>query len=154
MGEGLAEIRRAGRADARALSELYLRARTAAALSGSIPAPVHSEADVRAWIRCVIAERETWLAESGGPAVVGLLVLDGGWIDQLYVDPRRLGRGIGSRLLEVAKRQRPEGLRLWTFVSNTGAQRFYARHGFTEVRRTDGRDNEEGAPDIELAWRP
>ena len=75
------------------------------------------------------------------------------WVDHLYVDPARTGRGIGSRLLAVAKHERPHGLRLWTFASNTGAQRFYARHGFVEVRRTDGRDNEERAPDVLYAYR-
>jgi len=43
-------------------------------------------------------------------------------------------------------------LRLWTFASNAGAQRFYERHGFVETRRTDGRDNEEGAPDVLYIW--
>ncbi len=38
------------------------------------------------------------------------------------------------------------------FDSNAGAQRFYARHGFGEVRRTDGSDNEEREPDVEMAW--
>ena len=80
--------------------------------------------------------------------VLGILVLDGEWVDQLYVDPDLTGRGIGADLLAVAKRERPDGLRLWTFASNTGAQRFYERHGFIAVRRTDGRDNEERAPDI------
>ena len=56
-------------------------------------------------------------------------------------------RGFGDGLFE-----RPHGLRLWTFASNTGAQRFYARHGFVEVRRTDGRDNEERAPDVLYAY--
>jgi GNAT superfamily N-acetyltransferase len=153
MGEELAGIRRARAADAEALSDLYVRARAAAALSGSIPPSIHSEDDVGGWMGGVVAERETWLAESGAREVMGLLVLDGGWIDQLYVDPGLLGHGIGSRLLEVAKRERPEGLLLWTFVANSGAQRFYARHGFIEVRRTDGSGNEEGAPDIQLAWR-
>jgi GNAT superfamily N-acetyltransferase len=51
-----------------------------------------------------------------------MLVLDGEWIDQLYVDPTHTGHGIGSRLLEVAKRERPSGLRLWTFVSNSDSR--------------------------------
>jgi ribosomal protein S18 acetylase RimI-like enzyme len=76
------------------------------------------------------------------------MVLDGDWVDQLYVDPELTGREIGSRLLAVAKRERPRGLRLWAFASNTGARRFYERHGFIEVDRTDGHRNEEGAPDI------
>jgi hypothetical protein len=31
-------------------------------------------------------------------------------------------------------------------------QRFYERHGFVAARRTDGRDNEERAPDILYVW--
>jgi GNAT superfamily N-acetyltransferase len=153
MGEELAHIRRGRAADAGALSELYLRARAAAVVSGSIPRSVHSEEDVHSWMAQVVLEmRDVWLAERRPGHILGLLVLDGDWVDQLYVDPDHLGHGIGSRLLEVAKRERPQGLRLWTFVSNPGAQRFYARHGFTEVLRTDGSGNEERAPDIQLAW--
>ena len=37
-------------------------------------------------------------------------------------------------------------------MSNVGAQRFYERHGFVEIDRTDGRRNEERAPDILYAW--
>ena len=84
--------------------------------------------------------------------LVGILVLEGRWVDQLYVEPGLTGRGIGGRLLDVAKRERPDGLRLWTFASNVRAQRFYERHGFTEAERTDGRGNEERAPDILYVW--
>jgi ribosomal protein S18 acetylase RimI-like enzyme len=69
----------------------------------------------------------------------------------LYVRPDLTGRGIGATLIRLAKRERPAGLRLLTFASNEGAQRFYLRHGFREVRRTDGTENEEGAADIEYA---
>ena len=54
--------------------------------------------------------------------------------------------------VDLAKDQQPEGLQLWTFASNVGAQRFYERHGFEAVERTDGSDNEEGAPDIRYVW--
>ncbi len=80
-----------------------------------------------------------------------MLALDGNWIDQLYVEPRLTGAGIGAELLRVAKRQRPARLELWCFVSNERAQRFYLRHGFREVQRTEG-ENEEGAPDIHYLW--
>jgi GNAT superfamily N-acetyltransferase len=141
-------IRRGEARDARAAADLYLRARAAALHAGSIPAGVHDDEDVRRHFAShVVEDCELWVAEQGG-ALAGILVLEGEWVHQLYVDPDLTGRGIGSRLLAVARRERPGGLRLWTFASNAGAQRFYERHGFVAVRRTDGRDNEEGAPDI------
>lgn len=144
-------LRRGTAADARAAADLWLRARKAAL--GVIPQPVHSDDDVRAWFAShVVCKTELWVAEDPTGALAGILVLDGPWLDQLYVEPTITGRGIGRRLLNLAKRERPGGLRLWTFESNTGAQRFYERHGFVATRRTDGRDNEEGAPDILYVW--
>jgi GNAT superfamily N-acetyltransferase len=145
-------VRRGGFADAAAAAELYLRARHASV--PSVPPLVHDNDDVRQWfVAVVVAARELWVVEDPEAGVVGLLVLDGDWVDQLYVEPGLTGRGIGSALLEVAKRQRPTGLQLWTFQSNDGAQRFYRRHGFQEAERTDGSGNEEGAPDVRFVWR-
>lgn len=145
-------IRRGVPSDADAVAELYLRARKSAAAAGSIPPLVHRDDEVRDWIaRVVIAELDLWLAELPAGTPVGMLVLNGAWIEQLYVDPPCIGRGIGTQLLDLAKRESAARLRLWTFVSNERAQRFYERHGFIEVRRTDGSRNEEGAPDIEYA---
>ena len=139
--------RRAAESDARAAADLWLRSRRAAA--GAIPLPVHDDGDVRAWFGShVVQDAELWLAEATGGLLVGILVLDGPWIDQLYVEPSLTSNEIGSQLVRFAKRARPDGLQLWTFESNTGAQRFYQRHGFAAVTRTDGRDNQEGAPDI------
>jgi GNAT superfamily N-acetyltransferase len=141
-------IRRGTPGDARAAADLYLRARAAGLRAGTMPAGVHDDGDVREYFAAhIVARCELWVAEDAG-VLLGILVLDGEWVDQLYVDPDLTGRGIGAHLLAVAKRERPDGLRLWTFASNTGAQRFYERHGFIAVRRTDGRDNEERAPDI------
>jgi GNAT superfamily N-acetyltransferase len=144
-------IRRGTEADARAAADLYLRARQSPL--ASIPPLVHDDDDVRAWFAShVVTETELWLAVDRAGTTVGILVLDGGWVDQLYVEPTMTGQGIGARLLSFAKRRRPEGLQLWTFASNADAQRFYERHGFAEIDRSDGRDNEERAPDILYRW--
>ena len=139
------------RGDARAAADLWLRAREAAV--GTIPPPVHDDEDVHAWFAShVVRDAELSLAEDAESELAGILVLDGQWLDQLYVEPTITGRGVGRKLVELAKRARPDGLQLWTFASNVGAQRFYERHGFVAIRRTDGRDNEEGAPDILYSW--
>ena len=100
----------------------------------------------------MVRSSELWLAEGAAGTLAGILVIEGDWVEQLYVEPSMTGRGIGAELLAVAKRQHPDGLRLWTFASNVGAQRFYERHGFLETKRTDGRDNEERAPDVLYVW--
>jgi GNAT superfamily N-acetyltransferase len=143
-------VRRAVEADAEQVADLYLRARRAAV--AFIPMTAHPEDDVRRWIAAhVIPRCEAWVASDEAGVVVGLLVLDRDWLDQLYVEPTLTARRIGAQLLEVAKRERPDGLRLWTFAANEGARRFYERHGFTARGCTSG-DNEEGAPDVLYAW--
>jgi chorismate mutase/ribosomal protein S18 acetylase RimI-like enzyme len=137
--------------DAEPLATLYLTAREAA--YPAMPRSIHPAPEVRQWFRARFDApgTEVWMAERDG-APVGLLLLEGDWVHSLYVDPALLGRGIGSALLDLAKSLRPDGLGLWVFVSNDGAQRFYARAGFGEVRRTDGSDNEEQQSDVEMAW--
>ena len=116
-----------------------------------IPPPIHADDDVRAWFATtVLPERETWVIEDEG-AVVALMVLEPGWIDQLYVEPMYTGRGLGSRLVDLAKELNADGLDLWTFQANAGAKRFYERHTFVAVDTTEG-DNEEGAPDVRYHW--
>jgi GNAT superfamily N-acetyltransferase len=145
-----AEIRRAGPGDAAAAAALYLRARHAAV--PAVPPLVHDDADVHRFFgEVVLVERELWLAVDGA-GVVAVMVLDGDWVDQLYVEPTRTGAGIGSQLVAHAKAERPDGLQLWTFQSNLRAHRFYERQGFVAVERTDGSGNEEGAPDVRYEW--
>lgn len=120
----------------------------------SMPPPVHTVAEDRAWLADQLAgDRETWLAELDG-RVVGLLLLEDDRLHSLYVDPAHQGEGTGTALLQLAKSLRPGGLDLWVFETNTGARRLYARHGFVEVERTDGGANEERAPDVRMVWAP
>lgn len=114
----------------------------------------HADDDVRRWIRDVVVPGgDTWVAETGD-AVVGVCALSPGWIDQLYLDPGARGRGIGDRFVALARDRHPAGLQLWTFQVNRAAQRFYERHGFVAVERTDGAGNEEREPDVRYRWQP
>ena len=144
-------IRAATAGDAPAVAELLLRARKAAV--PAIPPLVHDDDDVRRWVReLLVPTCEVWLAvEPDADTILGVLALEGGWVDQLYLEPTHTGRGIGTALLDQAKARRPDGLELWAFASNTGARRFYERHGFEAIGATDG-DKEEGAPDVRYRW--
>ena len=144
-------LRTAAIADAEACAEIHLRARRAMAY---LPQDLHTPAETRDWMRApVFARQSVTVAEVGG-AVVGFLALDGPLITNLYLRPDHQSRGIGSALLEDAKRQRPDGLELWVFEPNRGAIRFYERHGFIRERQSDGRGNEEKVPDRLMIWRP
>lgn len=87
-----------------------------------------------------------------GSDVAAFIARDGNDVDALFVASWAQGRGLGAALLDDAKAQ-ADRLELWTFQNNTGAQRFYLRHGFDEVARTNGDKNEEGLPDIRYLWR-
>ncbi len=114
----------------------------------------HGEDELRDWFSSVVVPGyETWIAAAES-SVVGLLVLDGEELEQLYLDPSWRGQGLGDRLLALAKQQRPDGLGLWTFQVNGPAQRFYERHGFIAVDHTDGLRNEEHEPDVRYVWQP
>ncbi|MEY9857832.1 ribosomal protein S18 acetylase RimI-like enzyme [Catenulispora sp. GAS73] len=145
-------LRRATDSDATGVADVWLRS-FAAALPTVRRA--HDDADVRGFFAdVVVPHHETWVADDGG-TVVGLLVLDDGQeLEQLYLDPSWRGRGLGDRFVDLAKRRRPDGLGLWTFQVNLAAQRFYRRHGFVEVERTDGAGNEEREPDVRFIWLP
>jgi len=144
-------LRRAELDDAPEVADVWLRSRHASI--PAIPPPVHTDDEVRGWFATIVLpEREVWVLDADGEGIVGLLVLEDGWVDQLYLAPGRTGQGFGSRLLGVAKERNPSGLELWTFQSNVGARRFYERHGFVVVASTDG-NNEEGAPDVHYRWR-
>lgn len=84
--------------------------------------------------------------------VIGFIARDDAVIHALYVDASARSKGVGSALLGQAM-QNAARLDLWTFQHNTSAQRFYERHGFDAVERTNGARNDEGLPDIRYQWQ-
>ena len=88
--------------------------------------------------------------ESG--AVLGFIALSeregSHWVDQLYVHPARLRRGVGSTLLQLQLGRLQGTVRLYTFEPNRGARSFYERHGFKPLGFGDGSNNESRCPDV------
>ena len=68
----------------------------------------------------------------------------------LFVERESRSQQIGQRLLDHAKSLNTN-LTLWVFEKNEGARRFYEKHGFAATGHTDS-NNDEGLPDLEMAW--
>ena len=144
-------IRRATPDDLSRVLTVFRDARNAA--RGLIPRSQYTVGEDEWYVNEVlIRQRETWIATIAGDGV-GMMTLHGDWIDQLYVYPTMTRNGVGTQLLDVAKRERPDGLQLWTFRSNAPAQLFYEKHGFVAIEETDGHRNEDRAPDVRYSWR-
>ncbi len=125
-----------------------------------VPQDLHTDAEDRRWMRDVFANQLVLVAEvvadenqGVGAKIVGMLSMGNGTIHNFYIRPGYQNQGIGHRLIEMAKTCSGGELKLWVFEPNEGAIRFYERHGFNTVRKTDGRDNEEKVPDRLMAWR-
>jgi GNAT superfamily N-acetyltransferase len=143
-------IRPATGADAATVADVYL-----ASFHATYDFPLaHTDDEVRGWIGDVIGSGGTWVALDPLGAIVGMMAIEPGVLDQLYVRPDRLGEGIGRRMLDVAQDRSPDGLTLHTFQVNARARRFYERNGFVADWFGDGSANEEGQPDVRYVWRP
>jgi putative acetyltransferase len=114
---------------------------------------LHTLQETESWMTSVVlAQQDVWLAARDS-ATLGFIALAPGWVEQVYIDPVAWRSGLGSMLLEHAKERQPGGFRLWTFQRNAMARSFYRKHGLTEIRMTDGYDNEEKEPDVLLGWK-
>jgi ribosomal protein S18 acetylase RimI-like enzyme len=112
----------------------------------------HSDANVRSWVRStLIPTGRVTIADFSG-RVIGAMATSAevgvSWITQMAVDPAFVGNGIGSLLLLEGLRTLTKPIRLYTFQENTGARRFYERHGFKAIQLTDGQGNDEQCPDV------
>jgi GNAT superfamily N-acetyltransferase len=149
---GHAVLRRAFRHETPEIALVFLAARRG--LLPDVPM-VHPDDDVEPWIREeLFYETEIWVAVANG-RIVAMMSLAPGWVEHLYVHPEAQRTGVGTELLDLAKNSplAGGGLALWTFQANSGARRFYERHGFVAVELTDGDGNEERTPDVRYEWR-
>src|SRR5262245_13563214 len=82
--------------------------------------------------------------------VIGFLAYTSDTVSNLYVHVDHQNKGIGSLLLDIAKKNSRGVLRLFTLEKNTRAQQFYERHGFKIIRR--GFEEFWQLADIEYEW--
>ena len=93
---------------------------------------------------------EVWVAEACDD-VVGMIALEPPWIRHLAVFAGFRGHGVGASLLTLARERSPAALRAFAFQRNTGARRFYERHGFRVVAFGTS-PAPESEPDVEYEW--
>jgi GNAT superfamily N-acetyltransferase len=102
---------------------------------------------VRQWVgrgdfsAAALARNETFVAETEGEVVAwAMLVLRGGvgWLEDLWVEPAWIGRGIGSELFrQVAARAREVGASRLEWEAEPNAVGFYQKVGGTYVRDSE-----------------
>ena len=142
-------IRPAFATDAQAVASVLIQSR-----QRFLPfAPLrHADREVQVWIRDVLIPAGRVVVYERQCQVVGFLSTSEtkacAWVDHLYVLPGFTGKEVGTQLLRHAHGLLPRPIRLYTFQQNTGARRFYGRHGYVEIAFTNGEDNEEACPDV------
>ncbi|WP_175105811.1 GNAT family N-acetyltransferase [Pararobbsia alpina] len=142
-------MRRATLEDVGAISDVYLRSRQTIAAYAPL---MHSDEEVRQWIAEFLVPSGEVTVALDGDRIAGMSAMSRAygvvWLDQLYVSPSSFGLGIGSRLLADVIDRALTVVQLYTFVQNTRARAFYERHGFEAIEYGDGKNNEEGCPDV------
>lgn len=92
---------------------------------------------------------QTWVYEREGQ-LLGFISLVDDVLAAIFVSPERQGEGIGSALLEQAKRVRPQ-LQLTVYVANHASVAFYLCNGFEVTAQ--GLDEHTGHPELTMVWR-
>jgi chorismate mutase len=142
-------LRPAVREDLPAVVEVF----EAASVRPGLPVDPRTPEEVRAWGHSLLerAGRELWVAVRGDQQL-GFVLVEGEWLNLLFVRPDRPARGVGAALLDLVKGIRPRGFGLRVHQSNHRAREFYRRHGLVELERTDGSDYPDATPDLQMAW--
>jgi ribosomal protein S18 acetylase RimI-like enzyme len=154
MKQSGVKFRIATDADAVRVAEVYLASRQTFVACAPL---AHSDEAVLVWIRDILIPTGRVTVAQENSKIIGLMAVSvhqkAAWIDQMYLHPEAVGRGIGTLLLHRAKAKLGSPIRLYTFQANHDAIRFYERHGFKPIGYGDGSDNEEGCPDVLYEWR-
>ena len=108
------------------------------------------EDDLKFFTDTLLRECNVWLAVANKQQV-GFIAINADSVEQLYVEPIEQGTGVGTALLDFAKKESPARLQLHTHQANTGARKFYEKRGFCAVQFgvSPAPENE---PDVQYEW--
>lgn len=110
----------------------------------------------RDWFLAYLSDIETQGGETicafAGKHPLGFILLDcaRGVLEQIAIWPALFGTGIGTLLLDEAKRRCPSGLSLEVNADNARALRFYEKAGFE--RAEPGVSSASGLPTWHMRW--
>ncbi len=99
----------------------------------------------------VLKENEIWVVEVNHHPVA-FMAMNKDFVDQLYIHPGYWRHGIGNALLNIARKQSPEHVWLYTLQVNVSARAFYEKNGFV-AEKFGVSPPPESEPDIEYHWR-
>jgi RimJ/RimL family protein N-acetyltransferase len=88
-----------------------------------------------------------------GEQIVAVMATTPHSVAQLYVRVGDIGRGLGARLLALAKAESAGSLWLYAFARNVAACRFYERHGFRVVEREPPGENMYRLEAVKYLWQ-
>ena len=112
----------------------------------------HSKEEIVSWFTSSLDQWESiWICQSGDQ-ICGVLCLQPGFVDQLFIHVDWQGKGLGAALIERAKLIYPEGFWLYVFQKNTSAIAFYEKQGL--IQGEAGVSPNEGEKDFKYHWRP
>lgn len=143
-------LRPAGAADRAAIARIW-HASAGHGGAPNLPSPAFLRERVEAALGTLWPE--VTVAEAAGEIVAFLALAPArGVLEEIFVQPDRIGQGLGRRLLDLAKRRMPGGFTLYTWAQNAPARAFYERAGL--VLTQEGRHPERGHPVVHYAWTP
>ncbi|RUT29577.1 GNAT family N-acetyltransferase [Paenibacillus zeisoli] len=104
----------------------------------------HWEASVPDMVNKWLPMAENYMIELENPArIAGFISLVDNYLAAIFVDPQDQGRGMGTELLNKAKKLK-DSLTLKVYQKNESALRFYLRHDFViDHEEIDGSTGEK-----------
>ncbi|WP_276356093.1 acetyltransferase [Cohnella caldifontis] len=116
-----------------------------------------AESDIRFYRDIVqngaLREVEVWVGRGENQTPAGFIGLAGTKIEMLFVDPQYHGKGIGSRLIQHARKTKGDHLQVDVNEQNDGACAFYKRLGFVQVGRSELDGSGKPFPLLHLACK-